>query len=103
MIARRNRALSVTRLALSMGGILLMSVQCGVPLGSEPLHRFDTCEDLETYLHDQVLYPRVETRTSGAAFVLGCAGEPLASYESDDALRAGADEGGMAAPEAMGE
>lgn len=76
----RRRALAVARIGLSMGGILLMSIQCGVPLAEEPLHRFDTCADLETYLHDQVLHPVVETRApSGAAFVLGCASDALSA------------------------
>lgn len=61
------------RITLTLGGILWMSVQCGVPIGEEPLYRFDTCQDLESYLHEQVLHPRQEIRgPAGGVGVFGC-------------------------------
>ncbi len=89
---QHKRALAVTRIGLSVGGVLLMSVQCGAPLGGETLHRFETCDDLETYLQDQVLHPRVETRAgSGAGPVLGCSDEAISTAPGDVSREAGGD------------
>jgi hypothetical protein len=73
----RRPALAMGRVSLVLGGILAMSVQCGVSVTDEPLYRFDDCEELETYLHDQILHPRVETAAPGGAVgVFGCGGLP---------------------------
>jgi len=66
------------RITLTLGSILWMSVQCGVAIGEEPLYRFDTCEDLESYLHEQVLHPRQEIGSpNGSIGVFGCSGAAL--------------------------
>lgn len=87
-----RQRLAMVRISLSLFAILGMSVKCGVPIGEEPLYRFETCEDLEAYLHEQVLHPRQEVRgPNGTVGVFGCAraappSDP--SFGSDDNLSA---------------
>lgn len=67
----RPRA-SLGRLAGAVAVVLLGSIRCSVPLDPQPLQRFETCEDLQLYLEDQILHPGVEPSVqSGGAFV-GC-------------------------------
>lgn len=87
----------LVRLAGGLAVVLLASVRCQVALDPQPLQRFETCEDLEVFLQDQILHPGVEESFETGGAVVGCsaaASEPLAP--GDDAFegREGEGEGG---------
>jgi len=61
--------------------LLAGSVQCAPPSSSDVLHSFETCDDLQIFLEDRVLHPRVANadRTFSGGFLLGCADAALSS------------------------
>ncbi|MFH1811486.1 MAG: beta-propeller domain-containing protein [Pseudomonadota bacterium] len=67
---------ALVRLTLTTAGLLALSVNCTRP---ETLHKFEDCEEMQTYLHDQILHPQVATQvSSGGFFFFGCAQADMA-------------------------
>ena len=85
MNSRSSPRARLLRIAGGLGVVVLGSIRCQVPLDPQPLQRFDTCEDLELFLQDQILHPGVEESfETGGAFV-GCeAADELARVPSAD-------------------
>jgi uncharacterized secreted protein with C-terminal beta-propeller domain len=70
-MSHRRRIL--LRLVLATAGTLALSINCSRP---EPLHKFEDCDELQSFLHDQILHPRVETQGPGGVnFLFGCAAD----------------------------
>jgi hypothetical protein len=82
-----SRTASLVRLTGGVTVLLLASIRCQVALDPQPLQRFETCEDLQVYLEDQILHPSVEQSFVSSGAVVGCA----------DALGSGAEAPGDAA------
>ena len=68
---------SLARLGAALFVLLLASVRCQVGLDVQPLQRFDNCEELEAYLHDQILHPGVEQSFANSGALEGCASSLL--------------------------
>lgn len=68
-----TRAAHRRRLAGALGVVLLASVRCQTLLDPQPLQRFETCEDLQLYLEDQILDPGVEQSFATGGPMVGCA------------------------------
>lgn len=70
---------SLARAAGAVTVVLLGSIRCQVPLDPQPLQRFETCDDLQLYLEDQILHPGVEQSFETSGAFVGCS--------ADEALR----------------
>ena len=74
---------SLLRGGAALLGFLVLTVRCQGVSQPEPLVRFDSCEDLQAYLEEQILYPGVESAFVDNGLV-GCAdvprGEPQPKY-----------------------
>ncbi len=68
---------AVRRLAGGLAVVLVASLRCQVNLPVEPLQRFETCEDLQLYLEDQILHPSVEASVASTGVMEGCADDAL--------------------------
>src|SRR5439155_25177154 len=87
----------LVRVGGCVGVVLLASVRCSSPTDPEPLRRFETCDDLQLYLEDQILHPGVQQSGDVVGGPLtGCLGAPESAGKGgapNDAagLRGGAD------------
>lgn len=66
---------AVRRLAGGVAVVLVASLRCQVSLPIEPLQRFETCDDLQLYLEEQILHPGVEASVTTTGALDGCADE----------------------------
>jgi uncharacterized secreted protein with C-terminal beta-propeller domain len=93
LFAHGRRAMRIpTCVTLLLAG----SIQCTPHVSpADTLYSFDTCEDLQVFLEDRVLHPRVASAHGlfSGGFLLGCGGGDLAE------VSAGGDGDGDAAPE----
>lgn len=83
---------AIRRLAGGVAVVLVASVRCQVALPIDPLQRFESCDDLQLYLEDQILHPAVEASVANTGALEGCADEalgvaPVPRAPADEAAR----------------
>src|SRR5688500_10127361 len=84
----RNTA-AITRLSVCLTAILVASDRCQVAIDPQPLQRFDTCDDLQVYLEDQILRPGAESSFQTGGAVVGCSEALTARPREADAVGEG--------------